>query len=445
MKINEDINILTVSELNKLIKVCLDKNFGYLFIEGEISNLKTPSSGHTYFTLKDEQSQVQCIIFKTERKNIPFELKDGLKIFGGCRINLYIPRGEYRLIFDFIEPKGIGALELAFRQLKEKLEKEGIFDKSKKKPLPILPKKVAIVTSETGAVIKDFINISYRRYPNYHLLICPVKVQGQGAKEEICEALARLNEMEDIDVIVLARGGGSLEDLWAFNEESVARSISASTIPVVSAVGHEVDFTISDFVSDLRAPTPSAAAELILPVKKELELKIAKLSFDLKNLAVKVIDEKSKSLETLKRLIVPPKAKINELRMNLDESILRIESVIKFKLSKFNEKINSFLLKLSKDKLKLKIERLNQSVITLINRHNNALTNCLNLKKQRFSDTLNKLNTLSPISTLARGYSITRKFPKLKVVKSKSDVSVNDKVLITVVDGEIKCIVIEKA
>lgn len=356
-----------------------------------------------------------------------------------------MPKGEYRLIFDFIEPKGIGALELAFRQLKEKLEKEGLFNESRKKKIPLFPQKIAIVTSPTGAVIKDFINVSFRRYPNFHLLICPVRVQGEGAKEEICEALLKLNDMEKIDVIVLARGGGSLEDLWAFNEETVARGIAASKIPVVSAVGHEVDFTISDFVSDLRAATPSVAAELILPVKKELQKKIDKLSFDMENSVKTTANEMRKSLDMLKRLIISPRTRINELKMRLDESLLRIENVTEIKLGRFAEKVNSFSLRLSKDKLKSNVEKAGQSTEALNSRLKSILTESLNLKKQIFSDRLTKLNTLSPISTLARGYSIARKFPGLKVIKSKSDVSVNETILITVIDGEIKCLVIEKA
>ena len=262
--------ILTVSELTLEIKHHLEEGFGEIWVEGEISNFRSPSSGHYYFTLKDGKSQIRGVIFRFMGRYLKFEPQDGLAVICRGKISVYEPRGEYQLILDYMEPKGIGALQLAFEQLKEKLEKEGLFDAARKKPLPLLPKKIGIVASPTGAAIRDLLNVIGRRFPNVGILINPVKVQGEGSAQEIASAIYELNTIPEIDVIVVARGGGSLEDLWAFNEEIVARAIDHSSLPVISAVGHEIDFTIADFVADLRAPTPSVAGELVVKDKAEL-------------------------------------------------------------------------------------------------------------------------------------------------------------------------------
>ena len=265
--------LFTVSEITRKIRTSLEHDFSNISIVGEISNIRRPSSGHVYLTLKDENAQIQAVVFRNTASKIKFELKDGMEIISYGSITVYEPRGQYQIIIDQIEPKGIGALQLAFQQLKEKLEKEGLFDVSRKKPIPFIPQKIGIVTSPTGAAIKDILNIIERRFANVEILLYPVKVQGDGAAEEIAEAIVELNKLPDIDVIIAGRGGGSLEDLWAFNEEVVARSIYNSTIPVISAVGHEIDITIADLVADIRALTPSEAGELVVP-QKDLLLNI---------------------------------------------------------------------------------------------------------------------------------------------------------------------------
>jgi exodeoxyribonuclease VII large subunit len=269
--------ILTISELTRDIKEVLENVFEHCLVQGEISNLREPASGHIYLSLKDEACALRCVIFKNAALRLKFRPSDGMMVIAAGRVGVYERDGQYQLYINELEPKGQGALQLAFEQLKEKLAGEGLFDESRKKPLPFLPRAIGVVTSPTGAVIQDILQVLDRRFPGAHVIVCPVRVQGAGAAPEIVEAIRSFNELKNIDVMILARGGGSIEDLWAFNEEAVARAIAASTIPIISAVGHETDFTISDFVADRRAPTPSAAAEIVMPSSEELKDRIAGL------------------------------------------------------------------------------------------------------------------------------------------------------------------------
>jgi exodeoxyribonuclease VII large subunit len=266
--------IFTVSELTSKIKNLLEESFPSVWVEGEVSNCRMPSSGHIYFTLKDEQSQLNAVFFRGANLKTKFRIEDGLKVLALGNISVYQRRGDYQLIVGLLQPRGIGELQLAFEQLKRKLQKEGLFAPEHKKTIPLFPRRIGIVTSPTGAAIRDIINVINRRFHQVEILINPVKVQGEGAGEEIAEAIDEFNKMEEVDVLIVGRGGGSMEDLWAFNEEIVARAIYNSKIPVISAVGHEIDFVISDFVADLRAPTPSAAAELVVGEMKQITQKI---------------------------------------------------------------------------------------------------------------------------------------------------------------------------
>lgn len=269
---------LSVTELNAQVHELLESSFGELWVEGEVSNCKTYPSGHTYLTLKDEKSQVRAVLFKGASFGLKFRLQDGLKVLARCRVTSYEPRGELQLILSAVEPREKGALQLALEQLKAKLQAEGLFDESRKKPLPPFPRTVGVVTSGSGAAVRDILNVLSRRWPGLSIRVWPVRVQGQGAAEEIAGALAGFNSLApDTDVLLVGRGGGSIEDLWAFNEEPVARAIAASAIPVISCVGHETDFTVADLVADLRAPTPSAAAELAVQDKAAVRESVAGL------------------------------------------------------------------------------------------------------------------------------------------------------------------------
>ena len=269
--------IWSVAELTARISNVLATQFANLWVEGEVSNYHAAQSGHLYFTLKDAKAQVKCVCFRTQAMRLKFRPEDGLKLIVRGSISVYEPRGEYQIYVEHIEPSGVGALQLAFEQLKKRLEAEGLFDEARKKPLPLLPRRIGVVTSPKGAAVRDIIRILRRRFPNLHLIVYPVRVQGDGAAEDVVAALKYFNRKQLVDVILLARGGGSIEDLWAFNEEIVARAIAACTIPVVSGVGHETDFTIADFVADVRASTPSSAAEIVVQSRQEFQRHLKEL------------------------------------------------------------------------------------------------------------------------------------------------------------------------
>ena len=391
-EINE--NFFTVSEISRGIRTSLEHKFSNIGVLGEISNVRKPSSGHIYLTLKDKNSQLQAVVFRNSASRIKFELKDGMEVISFGSITVYEPRGQYQLIINKIEPKGIGALQLAFQQLKEKLEKEGLFDSAHKKPLPFIPQKIGIVTSPTGAAIKDILNIIDRRFANVEILIYPVKVQGEGAAQEIAEAITGLNSDSDIDVIIAGRGGGSMEDLWAFNEEVVARSIYRSRIPIISAVGHEIDITIADLVADKRALTPSEAGELVVPRKDLLIEKIEKF--------------KARLLQSL----------TGKLRLS-KEKLVRIA--------------NSYAMKQPFDRLNRWQQRLDE----FAQRLNLNITHALNTEREKLSGIAGKLESLSPLNVLKRGYAITTRLENSKPLRNIIDLSKGDKIKINLSKGSI--------
>ena len=392
----EEINekFFTVSEITKGIKTSLEHKFSNIGILGEISNVRKPSSGHVYLTLKDKNSQLQAVVFRNSASRIKFELKDGMEVVSFGSVTVYEPRGQYQLIINKIEPKGIGALQLAFQQLKEKLEKEGLFDHAHKKNIPFMPKKIGIVTSPTGAAIKDILNIIDRRFANVEILIYPVKVQGDGAAQEIAEAITELNNYSDIDVIISGRGGGSLEDLWAFNEEIVARSIYNSKIPVISAVGHEIDLTIADLVADKRALTPSEAGELVVPRKDLLIEKTEKF--------------KTRLLQSL----------TGKLRLSKE---------------KLDRIANSYAIRQPFDKF----NRWQQKLDDLSQRLNLNITHALNSEREKLSGIAGKLESLSPLNVLKRGYTITTKQEDNKSLRYITDLSKGDKIKTNLSRGSI--------
>jgi exodeoxyribonuclease VII large subunit len=295
--------IYTVSQLTSSIKIVLEDSFRNLWVEGEISNFKAVA-GHFYFTLKDDKSELKCVFFKSSNEKIKFEMKDGMQVLCCGKISIYEQRGVYQLYVAKIEPKGVGELQLAFEQLKEKLFKEGLFDEAHKKPIPLLPEKIGIVTSITGAAIRDILHVLNKRFSNVEIIINPVKVQGDGAKEEIASAIEEFNRLANVDVMIVGRGGGSLEDLWAFNEEIVARAIYNSKIPVISAVGHEIDWTISDFAADMRAPTPSVAAEIVIAKKSELADRLDEIEKKITGFPMDIIKEYEQRLDEIEEGMV---------------------------------------------------------------------------------------------------------------------------------------------
>jgi exodeoxyribonuclease VII large subunit len=433
--------ILTVSELTLQVKKHLEKGFEEVWLEGEISNFRSPSSGHYYFTLKDDTSQIRAVIFRFMGRYLKYQPQDGLQIICRGRISLYEPRGEYQISLDYMEPKGAGALQIAFDQLKEKLKKEGLFDPAHKRPLPFLPTTIGVVTSPTGAVIKDMINVIGRRFPNVALLINPVKVQGEGSSQEIATAIATLNRISGIDVIILARGGGSLEDLWSFNEEIVARAIYHSAIPVVSAVGHEIDFTIADFVADLRAPTPSAAAELVVRDKKELARLIVSLSGRLRNRIVQVIETEKQQSVFLHKRLPDLRLRLGDLHLRADDLKTRLAPRVLHLLRLRQEMLQGKRVRLLLRNPRLIIE----DAFKRVTLSQKGLTNSIRLVfqqfRQRFETYAGALEGLSPLNVLKRGYSITHLLPSYQIVKESTVLSPGDRVNVILGKGDICCTV----
>lgn len=393
-------NVLTVSSVNRYIKEIISRDMilSNLWIRGEISNFKYHSSGHMYFTLKDENSLIKCVMFKTQNSYLKFLPQNGMKVIIRGYVSLYERDGQYQLYAEEMINDGVGNLHIAFEQLKERLSKEGLFDSCYKKAIPFMPSTIGVVTSSTGSVIRDIINVLDRRFYNTCIKVYPVKVQGQGAAQEISRAIDTLNRLQCVDVIIIARGGGSLEELWPFNEEIVARSIFSSKIPIISAVGHETDFTICDFVADLRAPTPSAAAELVMPEKQQLINRIIELDMRLRNAVLRNVKIKRKRLEDLKNSSVfrQPYDRVYQERMKLDILCKDLKRAI--------------LVKQERSKSKLKF-------------------------------LIGKLDALSPLTILARGYSIVKSVDDKHIIKSVKDVTKGEQVKVNLADGDLECTV----
>jgi exodeoxyribonuclease VII large subunit len=432
--------IYTVSDLTALVRRRLEGDFGDLWVEGEVSNLRNPGSGHCYLTLKDEQSQLRAVVFRSVARMLKFALKDGLHLVCRGHLTVYEPRGEYQLVVDYVEPKGAGALQLAFEQLKERLAREGLFDAARKRPFPFLPTRIGIITSPAGAVIRDMLHVLNRRFPTVPVLILPVPVQGTGAAGKIADAIDQANTLTvrlRPDVLVVARGGGSLEDLWAFNEEIVARAIAASAIPVVSAVGHETDYTIADFVADLRAPTPSAAAELIVPRRDHLtaavttarERLVAAVRDDLTNRRTRVLAE-LRALRSPARLVERSLLRVDDLFSRLRDGVTRLIHRQREQRRFLARAVLAAhpLRRLDTARLvhRRATERLTARIRVML-ADANSRTGAL----------ASRLDALSPLAILGRGYSLTRVLPSKRLVRSASDVAPGDHLLITLGHGEI--------
>jgi exodeoxyribonuclease VII large subunit len=390
--------VYTVSALTTEVKAVLEDSFPAIWVEGEISNFKHHTSGHMYFTLKDAQAQIRGVMFRGHNRLLRFQPTDGLAVLVCGAVTVYERRGEYQIAAEFMEPKGVGALQLAFEQLKARLEAEGLFRDSRKRPLPLLPRKIGIVTSPTGAVIRDMLTIIARRFPGLEVLIHPVAVQGAGAAGEIAAALRRLGSRTDLDVLIVARGGGSLEDLWAFNEEIVARALAASPIPVISAVGHETDVTIADFVADLRAPTPSAAAELVVAQRDELRLRVDELAV--------------RGLSALQRVMAVRRSRVEMLGRHL----LLLSPVAH--------------LARQADRLQGLRRRLGAWWVLF-----------RTVRSERLARAAATLESLSPLGILGRGYSICFALPGRRVLKTAAEASPGSMVAVRLHQGELQCVV----
>ena len=394
-----DENFLTVTELNQRIKGTLDQNLGAFWVVGEISNFREPPSGHYYFTLKDDKSQIAAVMFRRQGFSLSFVPENGMAVLCFGRVSLYSVRGDLQLYVETLEPRGKGALYLAFEQLKKRLGEEGLFSPQRKRPLPFLPASIGIVTSEKGAALRDMLRILGDRFPDRRVVIRPVKVQGEGAAQEIAAGIEELGGSGEVEVMVVSRGGGSLEDLWAFNEETVARAIFRSRVPVISAVGHEVDFTIGDFVADCRAPTPTAAAEMLVPRKEDLVEQIENLNDCLlRAIQFKLAATREGWRGLLKRLSDPGR-KLRENQQTLDELFANL-------WRRFQERLRQF--------------------------------------KDRLAHSSGRLAALSPLAVLDRGYSLTYKLPEQSIVKDSSSINAGDLLRVSFARGKAVCRVQDK-
>ncbi len=387
--------VLTVSALTALIKRSLEQQFPNVWVVGQVSNLSRAASGHIYLTLKDKGAEIGAVIWRGTAERIPFRLEDGLEVVVHGRVAVYEPRGRYQIVVSSVQPKGVGALQLAFLQMKEKLEKEGLFDPAHKKPLPFLPETIAIVTSPTGAAIHDILTVIEGRFPQVHILIYPVKVQGAGAAGEIAEAVRELNRRKAADVMIVGRGGGSIEDLWPFNEEVVARAIYASEIPVVSAVGHEVDVSISDLVADARALTPTRAGEMVVPSREALDEKLASAAQRLARAPLAAVERARAQLKAAERSygMRAPAERVRQLQQRLDELAERMKLASRGAVSRLRERV---------------------------------------------ARSASTLATLDPLAVLARGYSITTPADSTIPLRSPREASAGLRLRTILRDGELR-------
>jgi exodeoxyribonuclease VII large subunit len=436
-------DILTVSQLTERLKQTLESVFGQVWLNGEISNLRRPASGHLYFTLKDDAAQVRGVMFRGKQQYLGFKPEDGAEVLVRGRVTVYEPRGDYQVVIDYMEPMGEGALRLAFEQLKAKLTAEGLFDPARKKTLPFLPTAAAVVTSPTGAAIRDFIQVARRRFENVGFFVYPVRVQGAGAALEIAEAIEDLNRWGGFDVIVVARGGGSLEDLWAFNEEVVARAVASSEIPIVSAVGHEVDVTICDLAADLRAPTPSAAAELIFRDKAELaayiDAAVRRLAGGVKS-GLQLTRERLAHCQTR---LGDPERLLAARRQRLDDLTETLIFLTNKKINDNQRRLSAGQARLAPHNPRVRLSADRQRLMDLAKRIKRAGPADLKEKRNMAARLAERLEAVSPLAVLSRGYALVRKAPDMRVVSDTAEVDVGDRLDVRLSRGELAAVVDE--
>ncbi|MEC6824734.1 exodeoxyribonuclease VII large subunit [Photobacterium piscicola] len=430
--------IYTVSSLNAQVRLILENEMGIVWLVGELSNFSMPVSGHWYFTLKDSRAQVKCAMFKGNNRHVTFKPGNGNQVLVKARLSIYEPRGDYQLIIESMQPEGDGRLQQQFEQLKMSLAAEGLFAQSLKKPLPQQPQRVGVITSKTGAALHDILHVLKRRDPSLAVVIYPTMVQGDGAAISIAQAIGRANSRQECDILIVGRGGGSLEDLWAFNEEIVARTIAASQIPIVSAVGHEVDVTIADFVADMRAPTPSAAAELISRDSSAQTDKIAQKQQQLHHAIQFYVADKKQYVNQLKHRLdrQHPQLRLNQQQQHLDEISRRLQQIMLKKIQIQQQRITQNQYKLS---LYSPQQQLQHHTTTLVNtkrRLLDAMDRQLLNANHKLVLAAEKLDTVSPLATLSRGYSITRD-DKGELIRRCDQVKAGDQLITTVTDGKI--------
>jgi exodeoxyribonuclease VII large subunit len=434
-------SVLTVSQLTGILRTSIESQFADLWLEGEVSNLRMPGSGHVYCTLKDESSQIRAVLFRSDALRLKFSLQEGMCVVVRGRLTIYEPRGEYQIILENVEPKGIGALQLAFDQLRTRLAAEGLFDEAKKRPLPPYPARVGIVTSLTGAAIRDMLSVLHRRWPTLHIIVVPVPVQGEGAAQHIANAVALLNEEDLIDVMVVGRGGGSLEDLWSFNEEVLVRAIAASRVPVVSAVGHETDVTLTDFVADRRAATPSAAAEMVVPVLTEVVERLRVLMVHGTQMMTRHCVFEQRRLEAQIGRLAEVRLRIRQEWQRTQQAVERIRTLICDRVVASRDAVRhrqrelaglnpAFIVKQSIAMITFFAQRLERQIMVLADR-----------RRRRMGAIAAQLAQLSPLAILGRGYSILSRARDGAILRRAADAELEEEVIARLSQGELQCTV----
>jgi exodeoxyribonuclease VII large subunit len=433
--------VLSVTELNVRIRDLLEAELFEVWVEGELSNCRVWNTGHLYFTLKDPGSQMRGVVFRSALRYLKFKPVDGLRVVARGQVSVYEPKGEYQLVCDHMEPQGLGALQLAFDQLKKRLQADGLFDVARKRPLPALPRKIGIVTSLEGAAIRDIINVRRRRYANAHLVICPARVQGDGAAGEIARGIRAVARLRGVDVIIVGRGGGSMEDLWAFNEEAVARAIAASPVPVISAVGHETDVTIADFVADVRAPTPSAAAELVVARKDEFCARIDGLTDRLKAAAQGRIHALSRAVHVLggRPALAGVPGRVAMRSRHVAELSHALSRSARGAIAVRDRRVQHLRRLLETFDLGRRLGAIAARLATADGRLKAAATRTHHRADGRFRSCANRLDTLSPLAVLGRGYAVCWTADRGRIIRATAEVSVGDSVRVTLAEGELDC------
>ncbi len=444
--LEEKPSVFTVSELNAQIRGTLESNFPLVWVKGEISNFRVPASGHYYFTLKDDQSQIKAVFFRPQQRRLRFVPESGLQVLCQARLSVYEPRGEYQLIIEVMEPQGLGALQLAFEQLKKKLESEGLFDSGLKLPLPPCPQNIAIITSPTGAAIQDILKVLRRSPYPLSVTLLPVRVQGQEAAGEIAAALNAANLLAEEfqwDVIIVGRGGGSMEDLWPFNEEIVARAIAASHVPTISAVGHEIDFTISDLAADMRVPTPTAAAEWVVSQLERFHRDLSNLHERILQAAAQKIMKYQQHLDFLEKRLVHPQRRLADLRLFVDDRLERLQLAF----GRHMERLRTLHTHLTEKLQRTHPARDIQAYRKVLDQQYRELVlhqqKILDANRFKLQSSTAQLESLSPLGVLARGYSITYRLPDKKVLRRAAEVSQGQDVLVQLSEGYLECKVLE--
>ncbi len=427
----EQPEIWSVSQLTRRVKDLLETEISYVWVSGEISNWRVSPAGHAYFTLKDERSQLSAVMFRGKLMQLKFGPEDGLEVVVNGLVTVYEKRGDYQIVCDEMQPKGMGALQLAFEKLRRKLEAEGLFDPEHKKPLPMLPRKIGIVTSPTGAAIRDILHVIGRRFANIHVLLYPARVQGDEAAEEIVEGIRVLDE-RGVDVIIIGRGGGSLEDLWPFNEEIVVRAVYQVNTPIISAVGHEIDYALTDFAADVRAPTPSAAAELVVQEQEALMTRVTQLRRQLARAMAHCVERVRQRLSIAKSSYTfrRPEELVRQRRQRTDELRMRLENRAVDRLRRARTRLDqarrSLALVSPRNQVRRAVERLASSSQRLARAAAATMHRC----RAQLGPLLAQLDALSPLSILLRGYALAWKLPERTLVRDAGQLAIDDKVML---------------